>query len=127
MLHHIALGARDVAALATFYTHFFELVELARHLDGEGALRSIWLELGPGAALMIERTDAAARQVDGIGAGPFLLAFGVADQGERAERCEALERAGHAVEAETGYTSYTRDPEGNRVALSCYPLPMERR
>lgn len=125
MLHHIALGARDVAALATFYTRHFQLVELARHLDGEGALRSIWLELAPGAVLMVERTDVAARQVEGIGAGPFLLAFGAADQGERAARCEVLERAGYRIEAETGYTSYARDPEGNRIAISCYPLPRE--
>ena len=125
MLHHIALGARDVAALATFYTQYFELPERARHLDEEGALRSIWLELTPGSVLMIERTSAAPLHVEGIGAGPFLLAFTAADQDERARRCAALERAGYKIEAETGFTSYTRDPEGNRVAVSCYPLPKE--
>ena len=30
--------------------------------------------------------------------------------------------AGITIEARTGYTSYLRDPEGNRVALSNYPL-----
>lgn len=125
MLHHIALGARDVAALAAFYMQFFELPERARHLDGEGALRSIWLELAPGAMLMIERTVAEPLHVEGIGAGPFLLAFAAQDQAQRHARCAALERAGYKIEGETGFTSYARDPEGNRVAVSCYPLPTE--
>ncbi len=127
MLHHVALGANDVEAVAEFYRQLFALKELVRHADGAGALRSIWLELAPGAVLMIERTTEQPRRIDGIGAGPFLLAFGVADQAARTARCEALRAAGYEIEAETGFTSYTRDPEGNRVALSCYPLPLEER
>jgi catechol 2,3-dioxygenase-like lactoylglutathione lyase family enzyme len=127
MLHHVALGAHNIEAVAEFYRQFFELKELVRHADSAGALRSIWLELAPGAVLMIERTAELPRRVDGIGAGPFLLAFGVADQTARAARVEALRAAGYEIEAETGFTSYTRDPEGNRVALSCYPLPVEER
>lgn len=127
MLHHVALGANNVEAVAEFYRQFFALKELVRHADGAGELRSIWLELAPGAVLMIERTAAPPRRIDGIGAGPFLLAFGVADQAERATRAAALHAAGYEIEAETGFTSYTRDPEGNRVALSCYPLPVEER
>lgn len=125
MIHHVALGAQDVERVAAFYTRHMGLTEVTRHADEAGALRSIWLRLSPGAVLMIERTAQPPRAVEGIGAGPFLLAFGAADQDEREARCAQLAADGYTIEARTGYTSYTRDPEGNRVAISCYPLPME--
>ncbi len=128
MLHHLALGARDVAALAAFYRDWFALPEVARHHDapaadatgGSGALRSIWLDLG-GAILMIERTTEPARRVEGVGAGPFLLAFAIAPD-ERAAFEARLAAGGVAVEARTGHTSYFRDPEGNRCAVSHHPI-----
>ena len=118
-LHHIALGATDVEEVARFYREVFELDELTRHVYDDGALRSIWLDLG-GAILMVERTEAAGEPVVGIGAGPFLLAFSV--KPSKREAMEAtLERWGAQVEERTAYTSYARDPEGNRVAISHYP------
>jgi catechol 2,3-dioxygenase-like lactoylglutathione lyase family enzyme len=121
LLHHIAVGSLDVARLAAFYSNVLGLAELARHHDSGGVLRSIWLDLG-GAALMIERTDQEPRWVDGIAAGPFLLAFRVSPA-ER-QRLE-LELAAHGlpIEGRTAYTSYTRDPDGNRVGISHYPDP----
>jgi catechol 2,3-dioxygenase-like lactoylglutathione lyase family enzyme len=118
-LHHLALGARDVEAVARFYREVLGLAEERRHHTDDGALRSIWLDLG-GARLMIEHTTAEGARVEGVGAGPFLIAVG----GTGAER-EAFERAlqaaGGGVEDRTPYTSYGRDPEGNRVAVSTYP------
>ena len=35
-----------------------------------------------------------------------------------------LARAGVAVEAATEFTLYVRDPDGRRVGLSSYPLPL---
>jgi catechol 2,3-dioxygenase-like lactoylglutathione lyase family enzyme len=125
MMHHVALGAQDVERVAAFYTRYMGLVEVARHTDAAGALRSIWLKLSSSAVLMIERTTQPQRAVEGIGAGPFLLAFGAVDQDEHEARCAQLVADGYVIEARTGYTSYTRDPEGNRVAISCYPLPLE--
>ena len=47
-IHHLALGARDVASLAEFYRRAFDLREHARHLHADGSLRSVWLDLeGP--------------------------------------------------------------------------------
>jgi catechol 2,3-dioxygenase-like lactoylglutathione lyase family enzyme len=88
MLHHVALGARDVDGVAAFYRRAF---------------------------------DAPAVLVAGIGAGPFLLAFPV-DTSERVAREARLLELGAAIESRTEHTSYARDPEGNRVALSAYPL-----
>jgi catechol 2,3-dioxygenase-like lactoylglutathione lyase family enzyme len=118
-LHHLALGSADVERLAAFYRDVVGLPELARHRDADGALRSIWLNLG-GPILMIERTDEPPRQVDGIGSGPFLLAFAVSPS-ERLELEAALVACGQHVESRTAFTSYSRDIDGNRIAFSHYP------
>jgi glyoxylase I family protein len=119
-IHHLALGARDVEALAEFYRSAFDLRERARHHSADGALRSVWLDLG-GALLMIEASQASPRAVAGIGSGLFLLAFdvSVAERDHVAARLVAL---GGVLEERGRFTSYARDPEGNRVALSHYPL-----
>jgi catechol 2,3-dioxygenase-like lactoylglutathione lyase family enzyme len=118
-LHHVALGARDVASTALFYRDVLRLPELARHHDAAGELRSVWLDAA-GTILMIEKTVEPERRVSGVGAGPFLLAFEVT-RAERGELERALEAAGAPIEARTEHTSYARDPEGNRVAVSHYP------
>ncbi len=119
-LHHIALGARDVELVADFYARAFALSERARHHYDDGRLRSVWLDLG-GTILMVEHTDDPPRHVEGVGAGPFLLAFSTSGPDERAAVEARLEQMGAPVEAGTDFTSYFRDPEGNRVAVSHYP------
>src|SRR5688572_23859157 len=91
LLHHLAVGSGDVERLARFYREFFGLAERARHLDELGRLRSIWLDL-EGALLMIELTAHPPRAVEGIGAGPFLLAFRVSPAARR--RVESQLEAG---------------------------------
>jgi predicted enzyme related to lactoylglutathione lyase len=118
-LHHVAVGAQDVEHMATFYAQAFDLPERTRHHYGDGRLRSVWLEMG-GTTLMIEHTDGLLRQVEGVGAGPFLLAFSVAGADERSALEVRLESMGAEIESRTQFTSYFRDPEGNRVAVSHY-------
>lgn len=119
-LHHVALGANDVERVAAFYREVFELSESARHSHPDtGVLRSVWLDLG-GPLLMIEHTPQPPRKPEGIAAGPFLLAFRVT-LSDRQRLETLLETRGHPIEARTDFTSYTRDPEGNRVAFSHYP------
>lgn len=120
-LHHVALGARDVARVAAFYRDVFDLPEVDRHLDDAGQLRSIWLRMGA-ALLMVERTTYAAQRVEGVGAGPFLLAFAVAPEDRPALEAR-LAAAGAPIEARSGFSSYARDPEGHRVAISHWPEP----
>ena len=117
-LHHVALGAADVALVAAFYRERFGLVEIARHHTPDGALRSIWLDLG-GAVLMVERSSEPPRSCH-IGRGPFLLAFRVTVK-DRARLEAELEARGVPVESRTEFSSYFRDPEGNRVAISHHP------
>lgn len=120
VLHHLGLGTRDVERLARFYIDVLQLREVTRHLHADGALRSVWLDLG-GSVLMIEPTEEPPRAVVGVGAGPFLLAIAIAAE-RRAEFEARVERAGCVVESRTEWTTYTRDPDGNRIALSAYPL-----
>jgi catechol 2,3-dioxygenase-like lactoylglutathione lyase family enzyme len=121
-LHHIAVGTRDVPALAAFYCRLLETEEARRHVDERGALRSIWLDLS-GTLLMIERAEPGAERprASGVGLGAFLLAFraGAADRRAFEARAEAL---GATIEARSDYTSYFRDPDGNRIAVSEYEV-----
>jgi glyoxylase I family protein len=120
-LHHVAVGSSDVARLAAFYCDVVGLPELARHHDPGGALRSVWLDLG-GAILMLECSAELPRRVEGIGAGPFLLAFRVSPA-ERQRLELALAARGLPIEGRTAFTSYARDPDGNRIGISHYPDP----
>jgi len=119
-MHHLAFGARDVEHIAGFYSHLFGLEELCRKCDAQGLLRSVWLRLGSG-VLMVERTMLERPPVNGVDAGLFLIAFRV-DAAMRAELENKLVALGHPVESRTEHTSYFRDPEGNRFAISHYPI-----
>ncbi len=118
-LHHLAFGTQDVARLARFYCDVLGLSELTRHLHADGSLRSVWLDLG-GPILMLEATEEAPRAVVGVGAGPFLIALSIRPA-ERIALEARLHEAGCEVESRTEWTSYARDPDGNRIALSSYP------
>lgn len=121
-LHHLALGARDVSNVAAFYRDVLGMTEVQRHLTDVGSVRSIWLRCSAGSVLMIEQTSADLRPVDGVGAGLFLLAL--QSSGRRRQQLEArLRGAGCPMDGTSEHTTYFRDPEGNRVAVSSYPLP----
>jgi glyoxylase I family protein len=122
VLHHLAIGTRDVARLARFYIDVLGLREVTRHLHADGSVRSVWLDLG-GSLLMIEPTNEAPRTVVGVGAGPFLIAVAVSIE-ERPALEIRLEGAGSIVEFRSEFTSYARDPDGNRIAVSAYPLTL---
>jgi catechol 2,3-dioxygenase-like lactoylglutathione lyase family enzyme len=124
-LHHIALGARNLELVAAFYRDLLGLREIGRHRESGGQVRSIWLDLG-GPILMIELTGEPPRRVLGVGAGPFLLAFAKRPL-DRDALGISLTEAGFPVESRTEHTMYFRDPEGNRVAISSYPLPIPGR
>jgi glyoxylase I family protein len=113
-VHHLALRTRDVAALTHFYRAALGLA-VVREQPGY----SVWLSLGA-AVLMIERRGDGEPDVP---AGTMeLTAFAVTDEG-RARVKDALAAMGVAVEGETAFTTYFRDPDGRRVGVSTYALP----
>ena len=120
-IHHIAIGALDVERVAQFYRDVFSLPEAARHLDEAGTLRSIWLGAAE-AIVMIERARAPRAHVDGVASGPFITVFRTT-LGERVLLEERIEALGGSIEQHTTFTSYARDPEGNRVGFSTWPEP----
>ncbi len=117
-MHHLALGSHGVEALAEFYQSVFSLERRATNVYETGEVRSIWLDLKPG-ILMIEQTLEKVSHVEGIGAGLFLLAFTGSDSDLDTFGLR-LEKFGCEVETNTEKTTYARDPEGNRIALSSY-------
>jgi len=102
--HHVAVQVKALEDVASFYREVLALPELERHHGPDGRLRSVWLDVGGGGFLALER----------------VLALRI-DRADRARIRAELERRGLPLVHETKWTLYVRDPEGNRVALSHHP------
>jgi catechol 2,3-dioxygenase-like lactoylglutathione lyase family enzyme len=112
-VHHLALRTRDLDALRAFYERW-----LGAAVVRDRRPRSLWLELGPGAVLMLEAAEPGEPAPDPCSL--ELIAFRI----EASERPAVRERllAAGLLEAETEHTLYFRDLEGRRLGLSSYPL-----
>jgi catechol-2,3-dioxygenase len=104
-----------------FYSGLLGLPVL-RRWPGDAGERSVWLDMGAGAFLALERTAAAPAADEH--AGWHMVALRIA-RDERATWVSRLAAAGHPVYQRTPFTIYARDPEGNRVGLSHYPEPAD--
>jgi len=119
-VHHVAIKVVDLPRAESFYGGLLGLPVLRRWPAGDGSERSLWLALGDGAFLALERADTGAEPKGEGVAGPHLLALKI-DRADRAAWLGKLAAANHPVYQETDYTLYVRDPEGNRVGLSHWP------
>ena len=121
-VHHLAIAVRDLAAAAAFYEAVLGLPVLRRWpaTDGAATDRSVWLDLGGGTFLALERTAGAAAAGDDQTPGFQVLALRISP-GARADWEARFAAAGVPVVHRTAYTIYLRDPEGNRVGLSHWP------
>ena len=113
VIHHLAMRTRELERLVAFYESWFGL-----RVVREARPRSVWLELGPGAVLMLE---AAELDEPGVPEGSRELVALAVSVGEREQLREKLVAAGR-LEGETQHTLYFRDPDGRRVGASSYPL-----
>ncbi len=121
-LHHVALQVRTLGSMVAFYRDVLGLRVLAEHKGEDGKPRSVWMGL-PGAFLALETVTGgpvAPAPFRNQAPGWFLVALRIAAADRERVRAE-LARARVAVEHETRWTLYVRDPEGNRVALSHHP------
>jgi len=120
-VHHIAVKVVDLVRAEAFYASVLGLPVLRRWpLPDASGERALWLDLGAGAFLALERATVPRAAKDDDAAGIHLLALAIT-RSERATWIARLAEAGHPVYHETDYTIYARDPEGNRVGLSHWP------
>ena len=92
---------------------------MQRQHDAAGHERSVWIGLGHGALLMLERYQDTVQRPAG---GWHLLALSI-EVKERVALQARLQEAGVPTTGETRYTFYIDDPEGNRLGLSHWPTP----
>ncbi len=120
--HHLAIQCADLERCERFYREVLGLAVLQRWPLEEGGDRSVWLSLGDGAFLALERAvepPAAHAWRDGR-AGLHLVSLRIGPA-ERRGWEERLESAGVPVVHRTRWTLFFHDPEGNRIGLSHHP------
>jgi len=124
-LHHLAVVVRDLDQAEAFYSGVLFLPVLRRWEDESGKPRSVWLALGKGAFLAVERSEqpsAPSRQ--DTAAGFHCVALSIRPD-ERETWRKRLENAGFPVFRESPFTLYTRDPDANIIAFSHFPDPAQ--
>lgn len=121
-MHHLAVLVRDLERAEAFYVEVLGLAVTTRHADEHGAPRSIWLSLGRGAFLALEKGAEGAATPDDEQPGWHCIALGIAPSERSAWRARLL-GAGTPVERESPYSIYFRDPDGTLLALSHHPHP----
>jgi glyoxylase I family protein len=120
-VHHIAVKVADLARAEAFYATVLGLPVLRRWpMPDGGGERSLWLDLGAGAFLALERADRGEHGKADDATGIHLVALQIS-RGEREAWIAKLAHAGHPVYQQTDCTIYVRDPEGNRIGLSHWP------
>jgi catechol 2,3-dioxygenase-like lactoylglutathione lyase family enzyme len=124
-VHHVALKVQDLARAERFFAQTLGLAVLRRWpaSDGQGE-RSLWLDLGAGAFLALEKSSSEAGPLAADGPGLHLLALRI-ERAERQEWIDRLAKAGVPLYEQTAFTIYCRDPEGNRIGLSHWPDPVQ--
>lgn len=120
-IHHLAIKVRDLPAAERFYREILGLPVQRRWPsdDGQGD-RSLWLDLGAGAFLALERASLARTPLAEEEPGLHMVALRIG-RDERPAWVARLAAAGVPIYRQTDFTIYFRDPEGNRIGLSHWP------
>ena len=120
-LSHLAIKVSSLDRSEAFYGGLLGLSVSMRWQDDLGAPRSVWLAMDGEAFLAIEKAHASSPTRVDEAPGLHCLALAIAAEDRETWR-EKLLSAGASVERETSFSLYTRDPDGNLVALSHYPV-----
>jgi glyoxylase I family protein len=124
-VHHVAVKVSDLARAEAFYVDVLGLPVLRRWpaadaRDG-GQERSVWLDLGDGVFLALERSERGKEKSENA-PGIHLVALHIG-RDQREAWTTKLSQAGYPIYSQTDYTLYVYDPEGNRIGLSHWPEP----
>jgi len=122
-VHHIAIKVRDLARAERFYVQTLGLAVQRRWPASDGAGdRSVWLDLGAGAFLALERSSNEREPLAVDDPGLHLLALRI-EHADRQAWIDRLVAASAPPYQQTAFTVYCQDPEGNRIGLSHWPDP----
>ncbi len=119
-VHHLAVVVSDLERAERFYAGVLGLPVERRWSDDAGRPRSLWLGLGEGAFLAVEKAARGEPLRDEQAPGWHCACLAITP-GERAGWRTKLEAAGHPIVRETSFTLYVRDPDGQLVGLSHWP------
>jgi glyoxylase I family protein len=119
-VHHVAVKVVDLPRAEAFYAAVLGLPVLRRWPLLDGGDRSVWLDLGAGGFLALERAERREPEKAEGAPGIHLVALHI-PRSEREAWIARLDQAGHPVYQQTEHTIYVRDPEGNRIGLSHWP------
>lgn len=119
-VHHIAIKVVDFPPMERFYCDVLGLAVQRRWPAADGGDRSLWLDLGAGAFLALERASEPREALGEEEPGMHMLALRIA-RDERTAWLDRLAKASVCVYRQTDYTIYVKDPEGNRIGLSHWP------
>jgi glyoxylase I family protein len=119
-VHHLAVLVADLDRAEAFYSGVLGLPVRQRHRDDAGAPRSVWVGLGGAGFLALERAGTAGPRRGEAAPGWHCVALAIPAAARAAWRARLL-AAGVAVERESRFSLYARDPDGNLVALSHHP------
>lgn len=124
-VHHVAVVVADLAASERFYAGVLGLEVCKRWDDDQGRPRSVWVALPTGGFLALERSSAEGPVRIDAAPGLHCLALAI-EPGSRERWRQHLGRSGVAIERESPYTLYMRDPDGVLVGLSHHPIEAQR-
>ena len=116
-VHHIAIQVADLAAMSAFYRDLLGLTETKAARDGV-----TWFTAGE-IILMLEPVNGAIRDEVFASSTPGLhvVSFGI-DVATRDAWKEKFATRPILLERETPYSLFIRDPEGNRIGLTHFPV-----
>jgi predicted enzyme related to lactoylglutathione lyase len=109
MLHHIAIGTKNLEALFEFYNHIPGLIFLEWKYDDNMNKRSAWFSIRNSGLLMLEKKE--------IPKAPEALVFAYdVLYHEYITKIEIIEK--------TKYSIYFNDPDSNKLGFSSFPNPI---